>query len=182
MKERPILFSGPMVLAILDGRKTMTRRVVKPQPAKSCNVASETACDLLARGCPYGAPGDRLWVRETFALMEQRMSPPEMQGGVLFRASWTYLNTEPIWRPSIFMPRWASRINLEITGVRVERLQDISEQDAISEGVTVTWYGDNGPEDFDHIKPFTQLWSKINGQASWDANPFVWVVEFRRVE
>ena len=214
MKERPILFSGPMVRAILEGRKTMTRRAMKQQPhdgvdsvewqdciITGCNTPDQSGFAMMRDGvieseairCPYGAPGDRLWVRETFAPMEPIMSPPEMQGGVLYRASWSYENTEPIWKPSIFMPRRASRITLEIAGVRVERLREISGRDAIAEGVepftvnvgdaTVTTYRDylTGETNRAARQSFETLWKSINGADSWDSNPWVWVVMFRRV-
>ena len=194
MRERPILFSGPMVRAILDGRKTMTRRVVKPVPSdvwghgvvtdtrstkfgKFCVHMRGEFCGDVHVDCPYGAPGDRLWVRETFAPMEPIMSPPEMQGGVLYRASWSYENTEPIWKPSIFMPRRASRITLEIAGVRVERLREISLGDAMGEGCPFPNMADGD----DPRQWFADLWKSINGADTWDANPWVWVVMFRRV-
>lgn len=163
MKERPILFSGPMVRAILDGRKTQTRRVVKPRQGM--------LDDWTGLPCPYGKPGDRLWVRET-CYFEQP------HGEVIYRAdpgSEKALDPEFTglrWRPSIHMPRWASRITLEIVNVRVERLQDIRVDDARAEGVTAKW----------PVHGFRNLWQSINGFGSWDANPWVWVVEFRNME
>ena len=146
-KERPIIFSGPMIRAILEGRKTQTRRIVKP--------------NCLSKLSPYGRTGDRLWVRETWG------HNPEGPGYV-YRSDGDFDMKfhGDRWRPSIHMPRWASRITLEVTGVRVERLQDINEEDALAEGV-------------EHA--FRSLWESINGPGSWDANPWVWVVEFRRV-
>ncbi|MDQ4227037.1 hypothetical protein RBK84_21815 [Pseudomonas aeruginosa] len=205
MKERPILFSGPMVRAILEGRKTVTRRVVNPQPDfLGSMVDPNTPFKTLDAGlharitCPYGEPGDRLWVREAWAADAQvdAIAPRDLSQG------------EPIWypadfsvrqtgcsmiskgrgRPSIHMPRWASRILLEITAVRVERLQDISEEQALAEGV----HG----EPCDHARQacsdigcwgdtakgaFGFLWEQLNGAGAWQANPWVWVVEFKRV-
>jgi len=174
MKEKPILFSAPMVRAILEGRKTMTRRVVKTQPdnsnripwrAKKCvvNIRDERISEL----CPYGQSGDRLWVREAWGLTSE--------GTVCFRAD------EPMsivsrWRPSIHMFRWASRIELEITGVRVERLQDISASDIEREGAITA------NTEINQVLPiWIKLWESINGPGSWDKNPWVWVVEFKRI-
>lgn len=191
MKERPILFSGPMVRAILDGTKTQTRRVVKPQfaadaipvempatdPAGGWVVPGHSGvwwCDAAAnpddvRRCPYGQPGDRLWVREAWA--RTRVFGAEM---VVYREGDNRTDYGGPWKPSIHMPRWASRITLEITSVRVERLQDISEADAIAEGV----YTDPASPAYD---AYAQLWDEINGPGSWAANPWVWVLEFRRL-
>jgi hypothetical protein len=179
MKERGILFSGPMVRAILEGRKTMTRRVVKPQP-----VDIHGSAFMKTIKCPYGKPGDRIWVRETFRR-------EDLGEKVWYRADWNEKDAKELfidqsggWKPSIFMPRWASRITLEITNVRVERLQGISQDDAKVEGADgIDWghgrdYG--GPPDY--IGGFKRLWESINGPGSWTANPWVWVVEFRRVE
>lgn len=232
MKERPILFSAPMVRAILDGTKTMTRRIIKPQPTHFNPAGtprrvvpnggpSESIC------CPYGQPGDRLWVRETYfawGRWETRFSAKKGRDEWHFidmtlesGRSYAYDTDEdtpmlvkrrstmvPLWwrRPAIFMPRAASRILLEITDVRVERLQDISEDDARAEGIErgkdfPGWY--RGPLDGDsaglaeagrHFKiptafpklAFRALWESINGPKSWAANLWVWVVEFRRVE
>ena len=191
-----------MVRAILEGRKTQTRRVVKPQDAVEFNDVGafmwlhderkphpcEYAC---SRGglelCPYGAPGDRLWVRETWACLD-----PSRRTVVLYKADESPLR-EYVWRPSIHMPRWASRLTLEVTGVRVERLQDISEEDAKAEGCSgfdpspeaesgtaFVWKGRSSkPDPRAH---FAWLWESFNGPESWAANPWVWVVEFRRVE
>jgi hypothetical protein len=189
-RERPILFSGPMVRAILDGRKTQTRRIIKPQP-----VCEREGSYFLPKPCPYGRPGDRLWVRETWAPVCTFDPSPET--GALYRADPMYDGMEQFdwpWTPSIHMPRWASRITLEITGVRVERLNEISNSDCISEGlepvgpeavcegdgtkVQVARYGDC-TSTARHL--FSALWDSINGAGSWAANPWVWVVEFRRV-
>ena len=211
MKERPILFSAPMVRAILAGTKTQTRRVVKPQPG--CDPRDDGHIDMGR--CPYGQPGDGLWVKETFAIVprtayrrsegvQQTLRPDDDHDAAIYRAGWDRSNGGFRWRPSIHMPRWASRITLEITGVRVERLQDISPSDAIAEGLKglskdggqITKYGipdsDGLPGTDDagwpwhawRISPvdsYRRLWSQINGPRSWDANPFVWVVEFKRV-
>ena len=192
MKSTPILFSAPMVRAILEGRKTQTRRVVKPQPIRDAFQGQHGDVVILGRvparlrphpenpedprravtdpiPCPYGAPGDRLWVRETWA-------PFEM-GLVIYRASAapSALPDGGKWRPSIFMPRWACRIELELTAVRVERVQEISADDACEEGI-----------DDDDLPPeciYARLWDSINGKrAPWASNPWVWVLEFRRVQ
>lgn len=125
--------------------------------------------------CPYGQPGDRLWVRETWAPVPSGPCRPD--NPVMYAATvekphiWT-------WKPSIHMPRWASRITLEVTGVRVERLQDISNADCWAEGMC----DDNNPEQKLNRRWFSELWESINGPGSWEQNPWVWVVEFRRVE
>jgi len=172
MKERPILFSSEMVRAILDGRKTQTRRVVNPR---------------CAYKCPFGRPGDRLWVRETFHTC------PHCDGMVAYRAggwkrgeSFSWDDLSPLrpkcaahgWKPSIHMPRWASRITLEVVNVRVERVQDITDADAIAEGVKlpgVTQYEGRARD------AFKALWDSINAKRGygWDVNPRVRVVEFR---
>lgn len=208
MKERPILFSAPMVRAILDGTKTQTRRLVKPQPMMVTNhtiatwdgpsAALQQQLERMGRGFPYGQPGDRLWIREKF-------QPLLADGVEHWRADWetgkgyaiSYPATDGIkeWidaddnigsgcKPSIHMPRWASRITLEITGVRVDRLQDISEADAIAEGCPI-----KNPDSFvrGHGAAsasgwYSDLWQSINGPGSWDENPWVWVVEFKRLE
>lgn len=216
MKERPILFSGSMVRAILDGRKTQTRRVVKPadlarvgadgvelwtgfmgwQPADIVLADQSLSTNTQTR-CPYGQPGDRLWVREAFSgphCMEawngNAAVPPSKWATC--SSIWYWADGNPDagdWtrpRPSIHMPRWASRITLEITGVRVERLNDCSEADAIAEGIVPRpgadgeWahYADTGLST-DAIGSYRSLWEQINGPASWDDNPWVWVVEFQ---
>ena len=200
MTERPILMSAPMVRAILEGRKTQTRRVVKPQPDSLSTDGVPTRFfhkRAIGSGyqvqisCPYGVPGDRLWVRETH-WMDRRdptMVAMDLDGYVVARSGYetgqacdvTQLSRHEFWRkrPGIHMPRWASRILLEVTAVRVERLQHISVADCIAEGIPR-----GGPENPDGIerKEYRALWEQINGPGSWDANPWVWVVEFRRVE
>lgn len=244
MRERPILFNADMVRAVLDGRKAQTRRIIQ-SPAKNMQASghkvieyrepgdkwygehvfsmrnqSGTWCDytkeqFLAK-CPFGAVGDRLWVRETWSDVNL-----EGASAVAYRADetlrclnndnndgdeddprlekYSFANwypdlisgTEGIWRPSIHMPRWVSRITLEITGVRVERLQDISEQDAAAEGVPpaggllpdypgtyLTPKGDFATAEV----AFQRLWQSIYGDDNWQANPWVWVIEFKRVE
>jgi len=218
VKERPILFSGPMVRALLAGTKVQTRRVVKPQPIMrdggDCVVEygkqrhSGPAEYLLGHvlpkfGCPYGQPGDRLWVREAHMIQAHpadiglsRADIPKTwdaavasAGSVIYRADpgAELLADGRKWSPSIHMPRWASRLTLEITGVRVERLNDISESDALAEGVTavssggVTLFTTTGVNCFQTAKDaYAALWESINGPGSWDANPWVWVVEFKR--
>lgn len=178
MRERPILFSGPMVRALLDGRKTQTRRVVKPQPVDpfdGAQLRTAVSAYALAGPCPYGEPGDRLWVRETWA------KAGEQGDRVEYRAD-TADPKAGKWRPSIFMPSWASRITLEVESVRVERLQDISEADARAEGVTPAPFTKAGrAAHLVHVEAFESLWGSINGPDSWAANPWVWVVAFRRV-
>lgn len=221
MKERPILFSGPMVKAIIEGRKTQTRRIVKPHPPlESDNDASwPDAKAALWRNskqyardcCPYGQPGDRLWVRETWADTNGESGPmiSYRAGGDRFLVEDSY----PVdysrypgcqftmwcgdlrrgedghkWRPSIFMPRWASRITLEVTGVRVERLQSMPRQDAIAEGIEPTMCcsgiecGCQGKPVDDPTWAYQDLWDEINGKGSWAANPWVWVLSFRNLD
>lgn len=209
MKERPILFSGPMVRAILAGTKTQTRRVVKERHIDAAPPVH--FFQYLRENCPYGQPGDRLWVREAWQgpLLESeeqedefRQSPDiyKKPGFCAYRATDTLDaidadGRELGWRPSIHMPRWASRILLEITSVRVERLHEISEADAQAEGVERVvvgsgWrrYCDPDSEEVgvppcgDARRSFRSLWKYINGAESWNANPWVWVVEFKRVQ
>jgi hypothetical protein len=223
MKERPIIFNTDMVRAILDGRKTQTRRVVKT-PAKYKNFYLDGAgqwtnsktgewhdiaydamlneengmASFLVAGdmgwdggipCPYGTVGDRLWVRETFTDTVEHM--PE---GIYYKANYSWADAKEFfkWKPSIHMPRGASRITLEITGVRVERLMDISERDAIAEGVEFLekvnvfknyqipypagWF-------YPHqsVDSFRTLWDSTNKKHPWNSNPWVWVIEFKKV-
>ena len=177
-KERPILFSGEMVRAILEGRKTQTRRVISKQPLAGENVRYNADNGYVLYGpefmrqfvkCPYGQPSDRLWVRESWALDGSRV----VYMADLSRSGQAWVK----WKPSIHMRREYSRINLEITGVRVERLQDIKNKDAIAEGVS---YDVSKPQG-SPVARYQTLWEKINGGESWDANPWVWVVEFKRI-
>jgi len=208
MTERGILFSGAMVRALLDGTKTQTRRALKRQPWASCSIEEghdgESPFVYSALGgagpgydveesrtpcrCPYGQPGDRLWVRETWA-QPTTLDP----GPTFYRADYPacaagYTNLPPVdeitWKPSIHMFRKDSRILLEITGVRVERLQDISEADAVAEGWQRRPEVSEDPQvHADAARDwYMDLWEQINGTDSWAANPWVWVVEFRRIE
>ena len=222
-KERPILFSGPMVRAIIDGRKTQTRRVIKPQPdlwcrswclaeagAKRKSIKHEPVrfmwapcygSDETPNGedtyidCPYGQSGDRLWVREAWGVVPHVTdNGPKHRAkgdgaGVTWRADWSGNPSGFKWKPSIHMPRWASRITLEITGVRVERLGDISEADAMAEGAerpVLSATELNGmpvhPMTGSYADGFRDLWESINGPESWAANPWVWVIKFQKVE
>lgn len=233
MKERPILFSGPMVRALLDGRKTQTRRIVKNQPPPDVSPIrvehyhptiitrsgdEEPGAEIFGAysddgdwgcKCPYGEPGDRLWVRETWQgpmweegtwdadtdyhspkFCEYRADGGPMPEYVDFED-----NRHQGWKPSIHMPRWVSRITLEVTGVRVERLHDITEADAAAEGIESL--RNEGEHWKDYLRStercdelvclnafdsFRTLWDRINGDGAWAENPWVWVVEFKRIE
>lgn len=204
MKEHPIIFSTDMVKAILDGSKTMTRRVVGTQPKVnetigniSCNRIVEYwfLCDSDGDEipdseikCPYGQVGDRLWVKETWG---QAINISQGDTGTLYYKASNETNWQGKWKPSIFMPRWVSRIRLEITGIRVERLQKISHEDAIREGCYIkhTLAGNKvqlHPKvcDTATVHNFARLWDSINAKRgySWKENPFVWVLEFRRIK
>ena len=200
MKERPILFSAPMVRAILDGSKTQTRRVVKAPRGLIDGCWTVCEAEAWLPSCPYGQPGDRLWVRETFAIVprtayarsdgvQQTLRPDDDHDAAIYRAGWDRSNGGFRWRPPIHMPRWASRILLEITAVRVERLQGISRDDAQAEGIAYSerfeGYCIGEAEHFNCHSPrqsFFSLWEAINGAGSVSANPWVWVIEFKRVE
>lgn len=182
-----------MVRALLAGTKTQTRRVVKGKALEWLDSSGFTPAFTAHPGnglSPYGQPGDRLWVRETFRRFTD-------DGEVLYKADPEGFNLmnelkrdnhfEARWRPSIFMPRRLTRIILEITGVRVERLQEISEADALAEGIVLTGGGFGLPDGshFHGTDPrvsYWSLWESINGAGSVEANPWVWVVEFSRVE
>lgn len=200
MTERPILFSAPMVRAILAGAKVQTRRVVNPEPAGSVTTiyrpfahepnnwqgyADNVGFIRWYGRCRYGQPGDRLWVRETWAVPHRydHLGPSNIPVlGVRTHYAATEERGGLRWRPSIHMPRWASRITLEITAVRVERLQDISEADAKAEGAEPYLHPVHpAREQLRHVDGFQALWESINGPDSWDLNPWVWVVEFKRV-
>ena len=188
--ERPILFSAPMVRALLAGTKTQTRRIVKPQPTLTGPLP-------WTAHCPYGIHGDRLWVRETWAAgaCADGLSPSELyaptwlkdNGGLWYRADETQhpglVSPRGRWRPSIHMPKWASRISLEIVSIRVEHLQDISEEDARAEGTQEPSVAALiGGGDVTEQRVFSRLWAKINGAESWESNPWVWALTFKRVK
>ncbi|MEC7814746.1 MAG: hypothetical protein VX939_00610 [Pseudomonadota bacterium] len=202
IKERPILFNDEMVRAILEGRKTQTRRIAKnieQAPTfrsgwKACRkysaVSIDTPSHMLGRYCPIGKPGDRLWVRENFLqLMHGQVTAGDVKycASIDPRSTGTPKNAGYWWRkrPSIHMPRWASRITLEITDVRVERLQNISGDDIAAEGVTDPI---GSPRAYGVVTKqlardqFIRLWESINGPDSWQVNPWVWVVEFKRID
>lgn len=196
MKERPIIFSAPMVRATLTGAKTQTRRVAKPvhHPdfgnlyTPGALVLEHEPKHVIERACPYGQPGDRLYVRETFSGANYNEGPP--RDWVVDSPVWYWADGNPQhgdWtkpKPGIHMPRWASRITLEVTSVRVERLREISEADAISEGVRVhpDHYGKPRTSIYNPVQAYRDLWESINGPGSWELNQWVWVVEFRRLE
>jgi hypothetical protein len=189
MKERPILMSAPMVRAILAGTKTQTRRVVKWLPLRLLDESGFSP-DFVAHPenalCPYGQPGARLWVRETHM---------DLGACYLYRADESAERERALvapgqrWRPAIHMPRAMSRITLEVTAARIERLQDISAEDARAEGISEFvggwWCEHDDAEQVAGMTPqegYRHLWERINGAGSWDANPWVWVVEFDRAE
>lgn len=195
MKQRPILFNASMVRALLDGTKTQTRRVVKPQPdcIKAGKPYTTAGLPSTPIACPYGQVGDQLWVRETWYCDDFRvqrgpyLKPDDFDvvesrenGCLVFRAdgSSPYEAEQPKWKPAIHMPRWASRITLEITSVRVERLNDISRGDCMAEGCPFP----NIAKETDPKQWYRELWKSINGAGSWDLNPWVWVIEFKKVK
>lgn len=236
VRERPILFQGAMVRAILAGTKTQTRRAIKYTARRPIDFLggggkdgpdwNDPSCwgyetseggewvvlrrdnrdpETYALPCPYGRPGDRLWVREAFMhepadyCWEASVSIPSRPASTVYRAD--YPNSQPGegWKPSIHMPRNLSRIDLEITEVRVERLQAITDADAVAEGVedtaqlgacfvdesVRTWRDYTDPERLackSAAVSYRTLWERINGPGSWDANPWVWAVSFKRVE
>lgn len=226
MKERGMIFNGEMVRAILDGRKTQTRRIMKVQPesnqlglllitdsTKHSDIGKYHWAESNATGnhvrsklfsCPFGAVGDRIWVRETwssdfanyypndrvwYAADNNRRLDIEVVDGVRgIYSPESDVHVPFRWQPSIHMPRWASRILLEITDVRVERLNSISQEDAQAEGLELTGWRptysdpDSGGEVMTPYDNFAELWSSIYGDESWKANPWVWVISFKRVE
>lgn len=216
MKERGMIFNGEMVRAILDGRKTQTRRPIKWKQTRFTEIGerddgskwpwsedAEHACDFW-HPCPFGAVGDRIWIRESFfpAPLEMQYTPPrKTMWNIAYRDGVQMEKLAPAeynpliynyerWTPSIHMPRWASRILLEITDVRVERLNAISEEDARAEGIIDGGCLNCGePEPCGCANPepdatdaFAYLWQSIYGQESWNANPWVWVISFERIE
>ena len=185
-RVRPILFSAPMVRALLDGRKTQTRRIMKPQPPDGWFISEDERdepghAEWLAERCPYGAPGDRLWVREAVRWEGGPLAIFEADGSACVIDTWPWKRTK---LPSIHMPRGASRITLEITEVRVQRLQEIGEEDARAEGVSpVTWSRPINGLLSSYVEGFKTLWGIINGErAPWSSNPFVWSLTFQGVE
>ncbi len=231
MKERPILFSAPMVRAILACTKTQTRRVMSLHPSAIACCCGGTAARWVSEGdrwhcgtcgggarlrprdveyarCPYGQPGDQLWVRETWQGFYEDEMPPERPRGPRYtmgqparpdRLSFVYYRSDgdvpahplygaPLWKPSIHLPRKYSRLLLEVASVRVERLQSISPEDALAEGIVQLrdgGYGLPAGEYYHHSDPsqsFFQLWADINGPGSVEANPWVWVINFKRLE
>ncbi|MFP6813096.1 MAG: hypothetical protein VB956_07195 [Moraxella sp.] len=220
VKERPIIFSSEMVKAILDGKKTMTRRVVKTQPdfnARYDGVDDDTNhfWEVLdAQGeptekyipilkCPYGKVGDRLWVREThhvvggtadYEIEEIKQGLQDIKNFVSYKADGYGNPCDGGWTSPMFMPRWTSRILLEITDIRVERLNDISEADAVKEGLRILaasgrYVVNPGDQHFggashDAVEVFSWLWDSLNTKKGypWSSNPWVWVVEFKVIE
>ncbi|ECE8260912.1 hypothetical protein EVI75_15625 [Salmonella enterica subsp. enterica serovar Hvittingfoss] len=204
MKERGMIFNAEMVSAILSGRKTQTRRPIKWKQTRFTEIAERDDGSLwpwaedCERGgdiwfaCPYGEIGDRIWVRETFRVHSRATDVATLVYRASVRNSWTEQThrvpvavcnkpaTPEKWTPSIHMPRWASRILLEITDVRVERLRDLNEEDAKSEGITPSAGG--VLPGWEYRINFRDLWMDIYDTDNWEANPWVWVIEFKRVE
>ncbi|MGH6076652.1 hypothetical protein ACRFNI_05165 [Klebsiella pneumoniae] len=203
MKERGMIFNGEMVRALLSGRKTQTRRIIKDctvgrdQISKFIQIEKkfigcypEDVPELIRECCPYGIPGDRIWVREAFRVHSRATDVATLVYKASERNSWTEQThrvpvavcnkpaTPEKWTPSLHMPRWASRILLEITGVRVERLKSISDRDALREGCSTA-----DMKSGDCVADvFARLWASIYGDESWNSNPWVWVIEFKRIE
>ncbi|HCI6678690.1 TPA: hypothetical protein NPP42_001886 [Klebsiella pneumoniae] len=200
ISDRGMIFNAEMVRALLDGRKTQTRRPIKWKQTRFTEIGeredgskwpwsedAEHACDFW-HPCPFGAVGDRIWVREAFRVHSRATDVATLVYKASERNSWTEQTrrvpvavcnkpaTPEKWTPSLHMPRWASRILLEITGVRVERLRSMSQDDARAEGVIAA----SGP--MEAGLAFRELWDSIYGEESWKANPWVWVIEFKRVE
>lgn len=216
-KEKPIIFGGPMVRAILAGAKTQTRRACKltgpygnlirlrsPYAANARDgvglvwtphagaTEQPMPAEEIGRLCPYGGPGDRLWVREAWAYgwLDGREYREAVESGegcpIFYQADWTDERVQPSieerWRSPIHMPRRASRITLEIQAVRVERLQAITEDDAIAEGVdSISIAEIRRQAAWSRRQDFSRIWDKINGAGAWEADPWVFVIEFRRV-
>ena len=199
MKERGILFSGEMVRALLSGTKTQTRRLVKVRPGYQIFDDDEQPWPLWTpraaelgghdseQPCPYGAVGDRLWVREAWRVSSFFDARPPRDIGA--GTSCSYEATSPRagtatgrYRHARFMPRWASRITLELTDVRVQRLTTISEEDARAEGVEPMTRGPDACAAFGFTLAYARLWDVINGRGAWYANPWVWALTFKRVD
>ncbi|NHZ94590.1 hypothetical protein [Massilia sp. CCM 8734] len=209
MKERPILMNAPMVRALLDGSKTQTRRIMKPQlvygdvcglfpswylpnKARTGGTLYPNGKDTILAMCPYGDPGDQLWVRETFQPLfadgrEHGADAPDWETGEGYTVTYPATDAVVEWidgddnitsgcKPSIHMPRWASRIQLEIVSVRVERLNDCSEADAKEEGINPATCV------HEYYDGYAKLWNEINGAGSWESNPWVWVIELQRIK
>ena len=184
VRERPILFSGPMVRAILDGSKTQTRRVVQQKAVTQAGIRGVMSGTGPAFGpCPYGQPGDRLWVRESFCDHGyDAMCPDDPAADLQMRKDhieYRECHEGKGWTSPLFMPRWASRLTLEITEVRIHRLQEISYADVMAEGCPTPGSTLASPEDHDW---YIRLWDSLNAKRghSWESNPFVWAVSFRR--
>jgi len=228
VKERPIIFSGEMVKAILNGKKTMTRQVVKTQPRDECTEIATSACfghveyrstsedrqtqSILAKiKCPYGKIGDRLWVREThhvvggiadYEIEEIKQGLQDVKNFVSYKTDGYGNPCDGGWTTPMFMPRWASRILLEIIDIRVERLQDISEADALKEGIrNYNFEMEDSPDTYvgyTHLQKddgkstlyktpaiaFERLWDTLNAKKGypWSSNPWVWAIEFKVIE
>lgn len=215
MKEHPILFTGEMVRVVQEGRKTQTRRVIRLPPGFHPPCKDDSGADLMTMfKCPYGVPGDRLWMRENFVIY--RSEKIKESGHVTFPDGDQVAKNGKFWKcreklrpkenwykekvyklhPSIHMPRWASRITLEVTNVRVERVQDISEEDAKAEGVQRNNFLSTNPfesgihnvrlsaEKTSYKIEFRNLWNSINEKRGygWDKNPWVWVIDFKEIK
>jgi len=211
MTERPIIFNGPMVCAILDGRKTQTRRVMRPQPGPDIDSNVLRRCEPKMRGayryigtddgheisipCPYGRPGDRLWVKEKFQPLwefadDEIGETRDWKTGKGYKINYPATDGVIEWwdqdkgprttcKPSIHMPRWASRITLEVVSIRVERVQEISDVDAIAEGIEPL----RQCVGFE-VEEFSRLWDSINAKRGfgWEKNPWIWALTFRLLE
>jgi hypothetical protein len=210
MADRPIIFSAPMIRALLDGRKTMTRRLYKGRVEPQLGLPSEMQEDLELRGfdlCgdawakPRYMPGDRLWARENFAIVpatayrmsdgvQQTVDPNDSDMAAIYAAGWE--RSIPKWRPSIHMPRWASRLTLIVESVKVERLQEVSELDALAEGcfkdeATGRVFESSatmrlGENEWGNARDwYAELWRSLHGADAWAANPWVAAIGFRTV-
>lgn len=205
IKERPILFSAAMVRAILEGRKTQTRRIMKAQPMEDWRPYSYGELHkmeddgpnpdkvigwgpvnddgLEGYKFPYGQPGDRLWVRETFSLDES------CKGTIPYYRATDHESCGQPWKPAIHMPRWASRIMLEITNVEAQRLQSITQNEAEAEGMVPPLHPDGARKNVEKLKPgescrgqYADLFDSINGNGTWQNNPWVWVISFKKLD